>query len=918
MAVAAMMAAFSDPMLDRVSAQSSIYLPHEVQGAGDLSPLPIGMAITVRGVVTARVADGFFVQTEPGLEDADDTTSEGLFVFMPGGPPAAAQIGWLVQVDGAVAEVSPTDDGSIPSQTELHATAVQDLGAATLPTPFVLTATELSPAGTADQLERFEGMLVAGSLTTVSGTGGVKSEADASATSNGAFFTVLTGQARPFREPGVAPGLPASCWEDTCNVPMFDGNFERLRVDTSAIEGSTALDVPAGTGLNVTGPLGVRAGVHTVLAATVVVVTGGQTVQPAPAPTAGEFTVATLNAERFFDDLDDGGSPVVMTPAAYALRLSKASQLVRSVLLTPDVVGLQEIENVSVLTALAQRIDADAAALGQPAPGYSAVLFEGPDPNGLDIGLLVKTGGGRATLVSSDQVGAGATYLDPSTGQVELLHEHPPVVARIELQAAGYLPQTITVIVNHLRSMSGVHLDNETGARVRAQRRAQAEYLAGLVQTRQLNDPQEAIVVIGDFNAFPFNDGYVDVVATVMGAPTSAEEVLLASPDLVSPNLSNPSSWAPAGEHYSTVADGNAQALDHILVSAAAAGQVTLLSRPRVNADFPEASRGVAGTPARLSDRDPVVAYFALPPDLEAPVFALQPPDVTAAATGPSGAAVTFATPAATDNIDPVVDVTCSPVSGSVFPLGDSPVSCTAQDDAGNQSTVSFVVQVVDTGAPILSVPANMSVTTPDSSGATATFLVVAVDAVDPNPQVTCAPTSGSLFPVGTTTVNCTASDAAGNTSSGSFTVTVVQSSTSTAGHMSGGGWVSSDGHSAWFLFDVRESRAAVERGWVVLHFKDRYGRDRFCAVQVHSVRFSDAPGHAPGRGAGSGIDTVTFSGVGAYNGRRGQRFEITATDRGEPGAGLDTFSVVIRSPHGAVVESVSGVLRQGNIQSWR
>jgi hypothetical protein len=544
------------------------------------------------------------------------------------------------------------------------------------------------------------------------------------------------------------------------------------------------------------------------------------------------------------------------------------------------------------------------------------VLFEGPDPDGLDIGLLVKSGGGRATLLSSDQVGADATYLDPSTGQVERLHDRPPVVARLLLEAPGYLPQTITVIVNNLRSMSGVQLDNDDGARVRAQRRAQAEYLAGLVQARQANDPQEGLVVIGDFNAFQFNDGYVDVVGTVIGVPTSAEKVLLPSPDLVSPDLVNPSASAPAGEHYSTVSDGNAQALDHILVSAAAAGQVTLLSRPRVNADFPEAWRGVAGTPARLSDRDPVVAYFAFPPDLEAPVFALQPPDLTASATGPSGAVVTFATPAATDNIDPDVDVICSPVSGSVFPLGSSSVRCTAQDDAGNQSMVSFAVHVVDDGAPVLSVPANLSVTTTDSNGATVTYLVLAVDAVDPNPQVSCTPASGSLFAIGTTSVSCTASDAAGNTATGSFTVTVTgATSTSMAGHMSGYGVVGATGQHAWFMFDVRESRAAVERGWVVLQVKDRYGRDRYCAVQIHDVRFSNAPGYAPGRRAGSGVDTVTFSGVGTYNGRRGHRFEITATDRGEPGAGLDTFSVVITK--GTAVESISGVLRQGNIQSW-
>src|SRR5262249_2481263 len=57
--------------------------------------------------------------------------------------------------------------------------------------------------------------------------------------------------------------------------------------------------------------------------------------------------------------------------------------------------------------------------------------------------------------------------------------------------------------------------------------------------------------------------------------------------------------------------------------------------------------------------------------------------------------------------------------------------------------------------------------------GAVVTFTATATDNVDGTDPVTCTPASGSTFPVGTTTVNCTATDAAGNYSSGSFKVTV-------------------------------------------------------------------------------------------------------------------------------------------------
>ena len=58
-------------------------------------------------------------------------------------------------------------------------------------------------------------------------------------------------------------------------------------------------------------------------------------------------------------------------------------------------------------------------------------------------------------------------------------------------------------------------------------------------------------------------------------------------------------------------------------------------------------------------------------------------------------------------------------------------------------------------------------------AGAEITYEVTATDAVDPNPTVSCSPPSGSVFPIGDTTVTCTAADASGNVANGSFTVHV-------------------------------------------------------------------------------------------------------------------------------------------------
>jgi hypothetical protein len=157
--------------------------------------------------------------------------------------------------------------------------------------------------------------------------------------------------------------------------------------------------------------------------------------------------------------------------------------------------------------------------------------------------------------------------------------------------------------------------------------------------------------------------------------------------------------------------------------------------------------------------------------DATPPVLTL-PSNSTHEATGPTGAVVTF-TASATDLVDGSVPVTCTPASGSTFPLGTTTVNCSATDKAGNKATGSFTVTVVDTTPPTLTLPSNSTTTATSPAGAVVTFTASATDLVDGSDPVTCAPASGSTFPLGTTTVNCSATDKAGNKVAGSFTVTV-------------------------------------------------------------------------------------------------------------------------------------------------
>ncbi|HLT97990.1 MAG TPA: HYR domain-containing protein, partial [Acidimicrobiia bacterium] len=78
-----------------------------------------------------------------------------------------------------------------------------------------------------------------------------------------------------------------------------------------------------------------------------------------------------------------------------------------------------------------------------------------------------------------------------------------------------------------------------------------------------------------------------------------------------------------------------------------------------------------------------------------------------------------------------------------------------------------------DNTAPVLVLPEDVVVEADGSGGAVVEYSVSAVDGDDPDPVVSCVPVSGSVFAVGDTVVTCTATDASGNESSGSFTVTV-------------------------------------------------------------------------------------------------------------------------------------------------
>jgi hypothetical protein len=139
------------------------------------------------------------------------------------------------------------------------------------------------------------------------------------------------------------------------------------------------------------------------------------------------------------------------------------------------------------------------------------------------------------------------------------------------------------------------------------------------------------------------------------------------------------------------------------------------------------------------------------------------------------GAFVSYAVGATDAEDDPDPTPVCDPAGGAFFALGTTTVDCTVTDHHGATASGSLDVTVVDTTGPELGgVPGDQSTTTADASGAVITYTdPTATDIVDANPTVSCAPASGSTFPVGHSNVTCATTDATGNHSSASFGVEV-------------------------------------------------------------------------------------------------------------------------------------------------
>ncbi|MEM7357040.1 MAG: hypothetical protein AAF657_39870, partial [Acidobacteriota bacterium] len=317
---------------------------------------------------------------------------------------------------------------------------------------------------------------------------------------------------------------------------------------------------------------------------------------------AGEFTIGSQNMLRLFDDVDDPGGDPVLTTAEFQAAITMFSEHIRLNLGAPDIMSFQEVENLNVLQQLAAQIVLDGG------PTYSAHLIEGNDVGGIDVGYLTDD----ATIVVNSVAQFGETLLLSVDGS--LLHDRPPLVLDATFVGGG-ASFPLTVINVHQRSLSGID-DPADGFRVKTKRLEQAETVAGFIQDLQIADPDIRLVVTGDFNAFQFTDGFVDVLGIFTGNldPLGAE---FPGTDLVDPNLTNEVLSLPVDEQYSFSFAGNPQALDHMLTSVTASAFVTDFQFARGNADSPDSLFDDLSTTLRASDHDGLVLFLVADSDVD-------------------------------------------------------------------------------------------------------------------------------------------------------------------------------------------------------------------------------------------------------------------------------------------------------------
>ncbi len=557
----------------------------QVTGRGQVSPL-LGKRVATKGnIVTAVGPAGFTMQTPDSRADDDRLTSNGIYVFTQSAPSVA--IGDMVDVEATV-------DNYFNLPELKNATVATTMRGAKLPAPVVFGANVPSTDPNAlscgeTNFQCYVGMRVAidnGMIT----TGNLRFSNEPFAE----VYVTANGQ-RSLRKPGVRYTVPVP---DGVNLPNWSGNPEVFKMNT-ADYGAVAANTPfnAGTTFRAEGVMSYAFGAYTFIPTKVAVTKAAELPRPVDSRPFFAVRVGAFNMERFCDTQFNttftcSGGDTEPTADQVRLKTQRLSAYVGSVLKLPDILSVEEVKSLTVLQGLARQLGDD-----YPAQ-YEAFLQEGHDPSGINVGFLVRTD--RVRVLDVHQLAADETWQDQ--GSTAFIHDHPPLLLTAEVPSIlGKM--RINVIAVHPKARQNVDKTGSTAERDRQKRFLQAKSLAAQVQALQMGRKNllAPLLVVGDFNAYQFSDGFTDVVGLISGRYDDSQNLLKLGGNLVKPALWNAVDSVPANDRYSflfTENFGNVQGqaprsvpthqvLDHALLNTVARGLFLRMEYGRGNLDAP-------------------------------------------------------------------------------------------------------------------------------------------------------------------------------------------------------------------------------------------------------------------------------------------------------------------------------------------
>lgn len=577
-------------------------LIHELQGAGDTSPLA-GERVAVRGVVvddqegSGPVLGGLFVQEEDADTDGDPATSEGVFVHTGGAD--TASIGDEVRVTGIVEERF--------GNTQLGDTEVEVLGTAAIP-----TATALSfPLADRSDLEAVEGMTASFAQELV-----VTEYFDYDRFGETVVALPYGDEERPFTptavaEPGSQEAKDRRAWNELSRITIDDGlssqNPDEVIHPITRDEFTLANTFRGGdTVTGLTGAVYFSYDKYRILP------TGHdayeRTERPAqPHDVGGDVQVAAMNALNYFRTLDDGSARCgperdmdcrgANTPAE--LERQRAKLLGALDGLDADVIALNEVENTPGVEVLADLVSGLEERTGEDwAHVRTDSTVVGTDA--IKVGVIYRAD--VLTRIGDSAVLDTPQFLDPAgTGQSK---------NRAALAASFWrngTDEVFSVATNHLKSKGsscGAGDDDEWAGSCNRTRTLAAQELADWIGTDPTGIHDDDWMVLGDLNSYDHEDP-IDALRSAGYTDLVREHV---------------------GEYgFSYVFDGQWGYLDYAMSSPTLGDQVTGVTEWHINSpepdvlDYDQSFKSPAqdalfdgSTPYRSSDHDPVLVGLQL------------------------------------------------------------------------------------------------------------------------------------------------------------------------------------------------------------------------------------------------------------------------------------------------------------------